>query len=168
MFGLECVEEKANCECEQTERGGHRFREHAKAPCTVVRGPLFHLLEVTVRPWERVHLISLWESGRSCPLPALASLSHTQRNPAVRCENHTKPGVLLAEAQGNDPSSPVFNPGVKMGQCGFSRVKLIAAKAQGGQQGHSGQSLNNTDLSPLGYILSFLFKLLMKCQTPVG
>lgn len=133
VFGLECVEEKANCECEQTERGGHRFREHAKAPCTVVRGPSFHLLEVTVRPWERVHLISLWESGRSCPLPALASLSHTQRNPAVRCENHTKQGVLLAEAQGNDPSSPVFNPGVKMGQCGFSRVKLIAAKAQGGQ-----------------------------------
>lgn len=37
--------------------------------------------EVTVRPWERAHLISAYGNGRNCPLLGLAVHFCNQRKP---------------------------------------------------------------------------------------
>lgn len=97
-------------------------------------------------------------------MPALASLSHIQRKP--HSVEIAKVGCCWQECRGRDPSSPVFSPGAMMRQCGSSGVKSIVAKALGGSQGHSGQILNNTKLSPLGYSLFLLFKTAHEMSNP--
>lgn len=77
----------------------HCFSDVQRLRALVIRGPWFPLLEVTVRPWERVHLISLRGSGGAALCRLLLPFLISKGTPQCAVKSH-KVGCCWQDRKG--------------------------------------------------------------------